>query len=433
MGVPGCRISLAFSLVRGAVCATIRSSMMFRRRGSGRPRRSRATTIGSFPTERVARYWSAAMERSTARRSTPPPGAIPTGSSSRRGTSGGSTHISSRAKATASDTWNLRENSRCAGRRPKPRGHTPGRGPAARLERHHLGDARERHVERAPAVAARARGPDAAAARLDDLPADGEAEAFAGDLGVSRRAESRREDLLQVVGLHAGALIADRDDHLIVGRRDLDDDRRPRGRVLRRVPKQVIEDLREPDRLDARRDRQSRSDELDGASDDRPRPRDGLARFADHVRGLAALGGRAPEEIADELLHVVELRLHGGEVSGHERGVATHPGERVAQLVHRHLDRVLARAELAADALGLGAETARFGAQPIAIAQLIGDRAGRDGEPLQDADLVGGERSIETERHERAALAGGADRPGTRAEAGGPRGRPPPPAWPDEP
>src|SRR5438445_1048090 len=84
---------------------------------------------------------------------------------------------------------------------------------------------RERHVERAPAVAARARRPDAAAARLDDLPADGEAEAFAGDLGVSRRAESRREDLLKVVRLHAGALIADRDDHLIVGRRDLDDDR----------------------------------------------------------------------------------------------------------------------------------------------------------------------------------------------------------------
>src|SRR6266511_618258 len=101
-----------------------------------------------------------------------------------------------------------------------------------------------RQAEREDAAASGSRlDPDLAAVALEDLAADGEADPAPGDDRAPLEAPKHREDLVALVGRHAGPVVGDADDPLAVPllRRDLD----VAGPELRGVADEVLEDLAE--------------------------------------------------------------------------------------------------------------------------------------------------------------------------------------------
>jgi hypothetical protein len=120
---------------------------------------------------------------------------------------------------------------------------------AARLGR--AGGARERHGERAPGAGPIARGGDRAAVELAQVARDRQADAEPALRAIDRALalDEHLEQLRQQLRRDPRPAVADLDDDRLAGIARRDVDRRVRTAVLRCVDQEVLEHLREPDRI----------------------------------------------------------------------------------------------------------------------------------------------------------------------------------------
>ena len=101
-----------------------------------------------------------------------------------------------------------------------------------------------------------------------------------------------------------------------------------------------------------------------------------------------------------------------------------HRGERVAELVRRHRDRVLARLQHHTETLRLRAQLLRVAALPIAVTHQVGDGAGDVRETLDERELLLREHAVARKRDEAAPLPCGHDDRGPGVELRENRARP---------